>query len=114
MWVGLWHEEWGPCKNIKSHKLMKDSRFYKIFTSSTFNKLIQYANNNDAPLNSLIDSTVSPKVKIAKRVGVHSIACDISKVEGCAGILGWGLRRETSESIIYIDLHKLNYKLVSA
>ncbi len=32
-------------KALKAHKLMKDSRFYKIVTS-TFNKLIQFASNN--------------------------------------------------------------------
>jgi len=25
MWVGLWHEEWGPCKSIKSTQV--DERF---------------------------------------------------------------------------------------
>ncbi len=64
---------------------MKDSRFYKVVTSSTFNKFIQYANNNDTPLNSLIDLNASPKVKIVG-VKVHSIDCNISKVEGCVGI----------------------------
>jgi hypothetical protein len=32
---------------------------------------------------------------------------------GLAGAQGWGLGRMTSESIIHIDLHKPNNKLVS-
>jgi hypothetical protein len=35
-------------------------------------------------------------------------------VEGHAGAPGWGLGRVTSGSIIHMDLHKPNNKLVSA
>jgi hypothetical protein len=49
-----------------------------------------------------------------KRVGVHSLACNISKVEGHAWTSGWGLGRLTSKSIIHTDLHKPNNKLVNA
>jgi len=70
----------------------------------------------DAPLNSLIDSTTSPKVKTTKRkgVGVHSLARSTSGVEGHVGALGQGLGRLTSNSITHTDLHKPNNKLVSA
>jgi hypothetical protein len=69
---------------------------------------------NDAPPHSLKDSNVSLKMKTTKEgVGVHSLACSILGVEGRAGALGWGLKRVTSGSIIHMDLHKLNNKLVS-
>jgi hypothetical protein len=69
----------------------------------------------DAPPNSLIDSTVSPKVKIVEGegVGLRSLACSISGVKGRVGALGWGLRQMTSGLIIHTDIHKPN-KLVSA
>jgi len=35
-------------------------------------------------------------------------------VEGHVGALGWGLGRVINNSIIHMDLHKLNNKLVSA
>jgi hypothetical protein len=65
----------------------------------------------------LLDGFIaSPKVKIAKgkRVGVQSMACNISGVEGRARAWGWGLGRLTSNSIIHTNLHKPNNKLVSA
>jgi len=59
---------------------------------------------------------VSPKVKTmeGKGVGVHSLARNTSKVEGCARASGWGLGRLANNSIIHIDIHKPNNKLVSA
>jgi hypothetical protein len=70
----------------------------------------------DAPRNSRIDSTTSPKVKTTKGqgVGACSLAHSISEVNEHVGALGCGLRQVTSGSIIHIDLHKLNNKLVSA
>jgi hypothetical protein len=77
--------------------------------------LIWFGGLSDAPPNSLEESDVSPKMKTTeKRVGVHSSVCSTSGVKGCAGALGWGLGQVTSESIILINLHKLNNKLVSA
>jgi hypothetical protein len=63
-----------------------------------------------------MDSIMNPKVKIAEgsRVGVCSLARITLGVEGCARALGWGLRRMTSRSIIHIELHKPNNKLVNA
>jgi hypothetical protein len=63
-----------------------------------------------------MDSIASLKVMImeGKRVAVHSLACNISGVEGHVRAPGWGLRRLINKSITYIDLHKLNNKLVSA
>jgi hypothetical protein len=49
-----------------------------------------------------------------ERSVVHSLACSISRVEGHAGALGWGLGQVISGSIIHMDLHKPNNKLVSA
>jgi hypothetical protein len=70
----------------------------------------------DAPPSSLMDSTMSPKVKTleGKWVRVHSLARSTFGVEGCGEALGWGLGRLISESITHIDLHKSNNKLVSA
>jgi hypothetical protein len=47
-------------------------------------------------------------------VGARSLACNILVVEGCVGVLGWGLRRLINNSIIHTDLHKPNNKLVNA
>jgi hypothetical protein len=47
-----------------------------------------------------------------KKVGIRSLACSTSGVEGRVGALRWGLGQVTSRSIIYMDLHKPN-KLVS-
>jgi hypothetical protein len=64
-----------------------------------------------------MDSTTSPKVTTmkgkGKGVGAHFFVCSISKIKGHAQALGWGLRRLRSKSIIDIDLHKPNNKLVS-
>jgi hypothetical protein len=56
------------------------------------------------------------KVKIAEGegVGARSLARNTSRVEGCVGAPRWGLRKITSNSITYTNLHKLNNKLVSA
>jgi len=45
----------------------------------------------DAPLNSLMDSVASPKKKTTEGegVGVRSLACNISGVEGRVRALGW-------------------------
>jgi hypothetical protein len=71
---------------------------------------------HDAPPNFWIDSTMSPKVKTleGKWVGVCSLTRNISGVNMCVRALGWGLGWVTSGSIIHMDLHKQNNKLVSA
>ncbi len=71
---------------------------------------------SDTPPSSLMDSTMSPKVKImeGEGVGVRSLTRNTSGVEGHARALGWGPGRLTSKSIINTDLHQLNNKLVSA
>jgi hypothetical protein len=45
----------------------------------------------DAPPSSLMDSIMSPKVKImeGKGVGTHSLARDTLGVEGHVGVPGW-------------------------
>jgi len=55
-----------------------------------------------------MDSITSPKVTIVEgdRVGVHSLARNISGVEGRSGVPGWALGRLTRKSITYMDLHK--------
>jgi hypothetical protein len=47
-------------------------------------------------------------------VGAHSLARNISRVEGRAGTSKWGLGRLTIKSITHMNLHKPNNKLVSA
>jgi hypothetical protein len=71
---------------------------------------------SDAPPSSSMDSTASPKMKTTKGkgIGAHSLARNISSVEGGAGASGCGLGRLTNKSIIHMNLHKLNNKLVSA
>jgi hypothetical protein len=69
----------------------------------------------NAPPNSLINSNANLKVKtMEKIIKVRSLICNISRVEGHVGALGWGLGRVIKRSIIHIDLHKLNNKLVNA
>ncbi len=60
-------------------------------------------------------SNANPKMKKTKKgVGVHFLACSTSWVEGRVEALRWGLGQVTSGSIIHIDLHNPNNKLVSA
>jgi hypothetical protein len=49
-----------------------------------------------------------------EKMGIRSPTCNILGVEGCAGAPGWGLGQMTNGSIIHIDLHKPNNKLVNA
>jgi len=64
----------------------------------------------------LKDSNVSPKVETIKEngVGERSLVCNTSKVEGCARASGWGLRQMINGSVIHMNMHKLNNKLVNA
>jgi hypothetical protein len=48
------------------------------------------------------------------RVGVCSLIRNTSRVEGHAGASRWGLEQVINGSIIHMDLHKPNNKLVSA
>jgi hypothetical protein len=50
--------------------------------------------NIDAPPHSLKNSNASPKMKTTKEkgIGVHFLMHNISKVEGYARALKWGLR----------------------
>ncbi len=70
----------------------------------------------NAPTNSLKDSNESPKMKTMEEegIGVHSLVQITLGVRECVRALGWGLGRVTSESIIHMDLHKPNNKLVNA
>jgi len=47
-------------------------------------------------------------------MGIHSLARSILGVEGRAGALRWALGRVTSRSVIHMNLHKPNNKLVNA
>jgi hypothetical protein len=49
-----------------------------------------------------------------KRSWARSLVKSILKVKGHAGTLGWGLGRMISGSIIHMNMHKPNNKLVSA
>jgi hypothetical protein len=61
-----------------------------------------------------MDSTASPKVTTeGKGVRAHSLARSTSGVERRVGLPRWVLRRLTSNSITYTDLHKSNNKLVN-
>jgi hypothetical protein len=46
-------------------------------------------------------------------IGVRSLACNILGVRKHFGALEWGLGQVTSGSIIHIDLHKPNNKLIT-
>jgi len=61
-------------------------------------------------------SIASPKVTKTEgeKVGAHSLAHNISGVEGRAGALEQGLKNLTSKSITHIDLYKPNNKLIRA
>jgi hypothetical protein len=58
---------------------------------------------------------MNSKVKTTKGkgVGVRSLARNTSGEEGCVGVIGRGLGQVTSGSIIHMDMHKPNNKLVS-
>ncbi len=64
---------------------------------------------------SLINLVASPKVKTTKGKGVEarSMVHNTSRVEGHVGALRWGLGRLTSNSIIHMNLHKPNNKLIT-
>ncbi len=70
---------------------------------------------NDAPPKSLKDSNINPKVKTLEeeRIGICSLACNTSRLKEACQNSRMGIKM-TSRSIIHIDLHKLNNKLVSA
>jgi len=71
---------------------------------------------NDAPPSSLMDSTVSPKVKTMEeeRVGARSLAHNTLGMEGHAGAPGLRLERLTNKSITHTNLHKPNNNLVNS
>jgi hypothetical protein len=71
---------------------------------------------NAAPSHFLKNSNASLKIKTMeeKGVGVRSLVHNTSRVEGLVRTSGWGLGRVTSGSIIHMDLHKFNNKLISA
>ncbi len=48
-----------------------------------------------------------------RKIEVHSLGRSTSGVEGCVGAPGWGLGQVTNRSIIHMDLHKRNNKLVN-
>jgi hypothetical protein len=52
--------------------------------------------------------------KKKKKVGVHFLAHNISRVKGHVKALGYGLGRIRSKSITHIDLHNPNNKLTNA
>ncbi len=70
----------------------------------------------DTPLNSLIDSIASPKVKTSEGEGVRvrSLVQNTLGVDGHARAPRWGLGQMTSGPIIHTNLHKPNNKLVNA
>jgi hypothetical protein len=61
----------------------------------------------------LKDSNTNPKMETLEEedVGVCSLTCNISKVEGRAETSRWGLKQMTSKSIIHMNLHKTNNKV---
>jgi hypothetical protein len=71
---------------------------------------------SDAPPSFFDGLITNPKVETSQGdgVGVRSLACSTSRVEGHARALGWWLGGLTSSSITHTDLHKPNNKLVSA
>ncbi len=69
----------------------------------------------DAPSHSLNNSNVSLKMKTTeKRIEVRSLTRSLLGVKGHARAPGWRLEQVTSGSIIHMELHKLNNKLVNA
>ncbi len=57
---------------------------------------------------------MSLKMKTTEGVRVHSLVHSTLGVEGHVRAPKWGLGRMTSKSIIHMDLHKPNNKLVNA
>jgi hypothetical protein len=118
-----------PIYTLFKRKL--DKKFLKIYTSHSFPWFPMWFQThiemtktfhlnyhvwiNDTPSKSLINSNANSKMKTmeGKGVGIRSLVCNTLRVEGCARTTGWGLRWITSKSIIHIDLHKPNNKLVN-
>jgi hypothetical protein len=78
--------------------------------------LCAFLRASDTPPSSVMDSTMSPKVKImeGEGVGACSLVHNTLGVEGRVGASRWGLGRLISTSITPTNLHKPNNKLVSA
>ncbi len=69
----------------------------------------------DAPPHSLKYSNAGSKMKTMEvGIRVRFLVRNISRVEGRVGAPRWGLGWVISASIIHMDLHKPNNKLVSA
>jgi len=70
---------------------------------------------HDAPPHSLKDLNASPRVKTMEEKGVRvrSLTHNILGVEGHARVPKWGFGQVISGSIIHMNLHKLNNKLVN-
>jgi len=69
----------------------------------------------DTPPSSWKDSNANPKMKTMKEkgIGACSLVYNIFGWEECVVASRWGLGKMISGSIIHIDLHKPNNKLVS-
>jgi len=85
-----------------------------IQTSLRENRQEDSRSSSDTPPNSFIDLITSLKVKITEGdwIGVPSLIHSTLGVDGCVGVLRWGLGWMISKSTIYIDLYKPNNKLV--
>ncbi len=68
----------------------------------------------DPPSNSLKDFNASPKLKTTKKKKLGHTNLQHFGVRGCVGASGGGLWQMTSVSIIHINWHKLNNKLINA
>jgi len=53
-------------------------------------------------------------MKTSKGIRVRSITCNTSGVKRRVGAPRWGLKRVVSKSIIHMDMHKPNNKMVNA
>jgi hypothetical protein len=87
------------------------TKFYIILIYYTFPSYIILIGT---PPHSLKNSNANLKVKTMEeeRIGVRSLARNILGVEGHVGDPRWGLGQMTSGSIIHMDLHKTNKKLI--
>ncbi len=68
----------------------------KVYFDRKFNA------KGDAPLSSMMESTTNPKVMKmeGEEIGACSLACNTSRVEGCARALGWSNKLHQASQLL--------------
>jgi len=112
-------------KNTCTHNMRKTSHNYFINVQSKNMRHPTIDSNNISPIVTKDNNWHTPtflerlqcesKNENGERIRswVCSLTCNTSRVEGHDGTSRWGLGKVTSKSIIHMNLHKPNNKLVN-